>query len=367
MHQNIKPLGSFLAIALSVAACSEDSTLGPGGSQPDLSVSCTIPESEIFVGAPRDGIPALTNPEMALPGFPSTNIWQDSDRVVGMVLGDQPVAVPLNIFWWHEIVNLELGDYSVAITHCPLTGSSLAFDRAPHGGVEFGVSGLLFRNNLVMYDRTGEDESLWPQMALGARCGPQDGTSLDMIPVVEMTYGGWRRVHQNTLVVTANTGWTRQYESPTGYPYGNYDDPSNAQLLFPIPSPLDRRYPPKERALGVPSGTGGTVFPYSELARTGELAAIPVGSGPDAYVVFWTDVRDGAVAYRPFVGDQTLTFSVEEDRIMDDQTGSTWNMSGIATDGPLAGTRLDGVPEAFVAFWFSWPLFYPDITPWSAS
>ncbi|MEX2468077.1 MAG: DUF3179 domain-containing protein [Gemmatimonadota bacterium] len=369
MHKPLRTLGaSALTAVLAVSACSQDTNggLGPDNQTALDGLSCSIPESEIFVGAFRDGIPALTNPEMDLPGFPTTSTWQDGDRVVGMMLGDQPIAVPLNIFWWHEIVNLDIDGHSVAITHCPLTGSSLAFDRAPHGGVEFGVSGLLFRNNMVLYDRVGEGESLWPQMSLGARCGPQDGTGLQMLPVVEMTYGGWRRVHPNTLVVTTNTGWDREYESPVGYPYGNYDDPSNAQLLFPISEPLDRRYPPKERALGVPSGTGGTVFPYSELSRLGPLAVVPIESD-DPYVVFWTGVREGAMAYRPFADGQALTFRVEADRIVDDQTGSIWNMSGIATGGPLSGTRLEGVSEAFVAFWFSWPLFFSDIEPWSAS
>ena len=369
MHQPLKILGApTAALLVAMGACSQDTGrgLGPGDQAALDGLSCSIPESEIFVGAFRDGIPALTNPAMELPGAPSTSLWQDGDRVVGMMLDDQPIAVPLNIFWWHEIVNLDLDGHSVAITHCPLTGSSLAFDRAPQGGVEFGVSGLLFRNNLIMYDRTGGGESLWPQMALGARCGPQDGTGLQMLPSVEMTYGGWRRMHPNTLVVSTNTGWDREYESPVGYPYGNYDQPSNAQLLFPIPEPLDRRYPPKERALGVPSDRGGDVFPYSELGRLGSLGVVSIESD-DPYVVFWTGVREGAMAYRPFAEGQDLTFRVEDERIVDEQTGSIWNMSGIATGGPLAGARLEGVSEAFIAFWFSWPLFYPDIEPWSAS
>ena len=43
----------------------------------------------------------------------------------------------------------------LAVTYCPLTGSSMVFRREVVNGVEFGVSGLLFKNNLVMYDRTG--------------------------------------------------------------------------------------------------------------------------------------------------------------------------------------------------------------------
>jgi hypothetical protein len=52
------------------------------------------------------------------------------------------------------------------MAHSPYR-SSLAFDRAPAGGATFGVSGLLYQNNLMMYDRN-RPESLWPQMLRGA-------------------------------------------------------------------------------------------------------------------------------------------------------------------------------------------------------
>lgn len=44
-------------------------------------------------------------------------------------------------------MNLRIGERDLAVTHCPLTGSSLVFDRAAIGGAELGVSGLLFKNN----------------------------------------------------------------------------------------------------------------------------------------------------------------------------------------------------------------------------
>ncbi|MBT8397374.1 MAG: DUF3179 domain-containing protein [Gemmatimonadetes bacterium] len=51
----------------------------------------------------------------------------------------------------------------------------------------------------------------------------------------------------------------------------------------------------------------------------------------------------------------------------DDQTGSHWRVDGLATEGPLAGHRLLPKPEAFVAFWFAWPEFYPEILIWNGA
>ena len=71
------------------------------------------------------------------------------------------------------------------------------------------------------------------------------------------------------------------------------------------------------------------------------------------------------MAYRPEASGQFLTFSASESGIVDEETGSTWRVDGFATDGPLAGSRIEAIPEAFVAFWFAWPEFYPEIRLWS--
>jgi len=39
------------------------------------------------------------------------------------------------------------------------------------------------------------------------------------------------------------------------------------------------------------------------------------------------------------------------------ETGSTWNVLGEATDGPLAGKQLKR-PLSINAFWFAWGAFY---------
>ena len=61
----------------------------------------------------------------------------------------------------------------IAVTYCPLCDSAAVFDRRTKAGVqEFGVSGLLYSSNVLMYDRGGRPESLWSQMKAAGVSGP---------------------------------------------------------------------------------------------------------------------------------------------------------------------------------------------------
>ncbi|HWP37185.1 MAG TPA: DUF3179 domain-containing (seleno)protein, partial [Gemmatimonadales bacterium] len=94
----------------------------------------------------------------------------------------------------------------------------------------------------------------------GARCGTRMGTDLDMIPVIEMTWEGWVTLYPTTRVVSSETGFLRDYNA---YPYGNYDEPDNASLLFPMPR-VDTRRPPKEH---VADGSGLDLYRVVAAAR----------------------------------------------------------------------------------------------------
>lgn len=348
----------FVGALQGTMACSD--TTSPGQADQVSDLDCSINSSQIRNGGPgKDGIPALTNPEFVRSGEDGASYLREDDRIVGIIIDDEPHAIPLNIFWWHEIVNLTGGEVPVAVTHCPLTGSSMAFDRTPVDGAEFGVSGLLYQNNLIMYDRA-TPESLWPQMLRGARCGAKDGVQLPMVPVVEMSWAGWRDLHPGTRVVSSETRWSRNYRQ---YPYGNYDDPDNPEVLFDMK--VDTQRPPKERVLGIPMGSGGLAFPFGVLDEMGPVAVAETRALGEPVVVFWDRQRQAAMAYHARMDGQELTFSMTQDTVLDHQTRTTWRVDGLGLEGPLAGTRLDPVEEAFVAFWFAWPAFYPDMEVWT--
>jgi hypothetical protein len=327
---------------------------------------CVIPPADIYNGGPgKDGIPALNDPTLVTVDEPGTGYLLEDERVIGLSSPEGPIAIPLQIMWWHEIVNITVDGRDLAVTHCPLTGSSLAFDRGPLGGVEFGVSGLLYQNNLIMYDRS-TNESLWPQMSRGARCGSRVGLDLTMVPVVEMTWGGWRELNPDTRVISSDTGHSRDYRS---YPYGNYDFIDNPNLLFPQPSGIDTRRLPKERVLGVPGIEGGLAYPFGELELAGQVAAIEHDGEAAAFglrVVFWDAASQAAALYERMLDGVNLTFQVSDDVIVDLETGSEWRVDGLSTSGPLEGRRLEPVAEAYVAYWFAWATFESRTLIWSA-
>jgi len=343
------------ASPLLLAACDG---LGPSGA--DLPDDCSIPTSLIFDGGPgKDGIPALSNPHLVGPDDPSASYLLQGDRVIGLDLASERVAVPLNILWWHEIVNMSVGGSALAVSHCPLTGSSLVFDRDPLNGVEFGVSGLLYMNNLLMYDRT-RSESLWPQMSRGARCGAAAGTDLTMVPAIEMAWEAWRDLHPDTRVISSETGHVRDYQR---YPYGGYAAPTNSELLFPLPDGVDPRRPPKERVLGIPATDGGIAFPFGEIHRTPAMVAAAEIDGR-TLVVFGDAAAGAAMAFRPELDGASLSFEVDGDRIVDASTRSVWGVDGVAVEGAHAGRRLEAVAEAYVAYWFAWAAFHPQTRVW---
>lgn len=358
-------LGLRMAVALTAlvaaGACQEAAT--PTGQDSAAELECSIPQSEILPGGPgKDGIPALTDPPMATPDAPGAAYLSDDARVIGFEVDGSWYAIPLNIMWWHEIVNVNLGDTQLAVTHCPLTGSTLAFHRGPVGGGEFGVSGLLYLNNLVMYDRTSE-ESFWPQMLRGARCGPRDGTQLPMYPVVETRWERWTWLHPDTRVVSDETSYDRDYNR---YPYGDYAELNNSSTLFPMPS-MDSRRPPKERVLAIPVEEGGVAYPFGVLDQAGRSAVIEDRVNGRDIVVLWSREGQGAMAFEPVLDGQPVSLQVVNDTIKDLATGTVWTEDGRAVRGPRAGAQLPAVNEAFVAYWFAWAGFYPETEIWAAS
>lgn len=350
-----------LAAALCLVACTDPPPFTFG--DPELP-SCDLPEEFLTFSVPPDAIPSLLQPDMVTIGDPGAEYMVDSDRVMGIVVEGQPRAYPHRILWHHEIVSDRIGDRPVAATFCPLTGSGLVFD--PMLGSEeldVGVSGLLFANNLVLYDRTSGDV-FGPQLSHSGKCSRFRDATLDRFPVIETSWGEWRLLHPNTTVVSSATGFDRNYDVS---PYGDYDALHNDDLLFDMP--VDGSRPLKERVLALRGSTTGVGFPFGELSdAVGPRGAVhEIVDGEDVVVFYSAADGETAVAYSPIVEGETLTFAAEPGGGWSDmETGSVWNLEGRATDGPLRGARLTPRADAFVVFWFAWRHFDPEAEFWGA-
>jgi len=252
----------------------------------------------LLQGCPRkDCIPSIDNPEYE--SIASANEW----------LGDQDVIFALDykgvqrgyaqkILNRHEIVNDVVASDPLAITFCPLCGSALAFDRTVNSEVtEFGVSGKLHNNDLIMYDRN--TDSLWQQITGEAIVGELFGVRLKQVPLSGMRWTDFKEEFPNAEVL-ARAGAGRQYDA---YPYGDYEqDPSP---LFPME--YDQTIHPKTVVYGlehegefkaypqdkikeeatIEDNLGGVAFKISY--NGGDIEAINLETGEEAVLtrLFW--------------------------------------------------------------------------------
>lgn len=222
-----------------------------------------VNSAEIKKGGPaRDGIPALNYPLFLKDT--DVSFINDSDLIIGLTIGNQSKAYPIGILNWHEIVNDSIGNKPVAITYCPLCGSGIVFNSMVNGqSLTFGVSGLLYNSDVLLYDK--QTESLWSQMMSKSINGKQSGKKLEMIPSDLTTWGQWKIDHPNSLVLSNQTGFKRDYSRD---PYQGYTN--TEKTYFPVNASSDK-VPGKERVLGVQVKNGFKAYPYSELAKSNGL------------------------------------------------------------------------------------------------
>ena len=311
-RHNLQRLGSLLVplTLLVSAACARDKNGF------DLEGSL-VPAEEIHLGGPpRDGIPSIDQPRFV--DAMQAGFLADSDRVLGLVRGGKSRAYPVAIMNWHEVVNDQIGKESIAITYCPLCGTGIAFKSEMRGmQLGFGVSGLLYNSDVLLYDR--ETESLWSQLRMQAIAGPLMGKRLNAVPLVHTSWHAWRMEHPDTLVLSTETGFERDYRHD---PYASYA--SRSDTYFPV-SAESSRYHPKERVLGVEIDGRFKAYPFAELTRTGKQ------------------------------------------RISDSFAGRLLMISFDGTHGVARAFDQDGRELATVTgFWFAWYAFHPGTEVFSA-
>lgn len=232
------------------------------GSPPAFDLqTLVVKKREILSGGPpKDGIPALTNPHFIKAA--DARYLRPDDRVIGLVIGEDARAYPLAILNYHEIVNDTVGKTLVAVSYCPLCDSAVAFDRrTPLGEREFGVSGLLYNSNVLMYDRGGKPESLWSQVKTEGVSGPAANKGLATLPLELTTWKAWSSRYPGTTVLSTETGHRRDYASS---PYADYFQ--RKDLMFPA-KPSSDKLPTKSRVLGVWTDKSARAYPESAFSR----------------------------------------------------------------------------------------------------
>jgi len=216
--------------------------------------------------------------------------------------------------------------------------------------LDFGVSGKLIMNALVMYDR--QTDSLWSQILGRAVDGPLKGTALQPLPSIMTTWAQWRDLHPDTVaLVTGGMAYD---------PYDGYYESGSAGILGETRS--DDRLESKALVTGAVIGGQPVVYPWAVLAD--ERVANDTVAGTPVLVVH-DPATSTTLLFERTVDGKVLTFhwdTGEETQfvLVDEETGSQWTAwNGAGVEGPHAGRTLQRVP-ATSAFWFGWKDFYPD-------
>jgi hypothetical protein len=282
----------------------------------DLSNS-EIPRARIEQGGPpRDGIPAINKPHF-VSAVDAQAFLKATDRVLGVEIDGVARAYPVRILNYHEIVNDNFDGAGVLISYCPLCGTGMAFRSSADGrDYSFGVSGLLYNSDVLMYDR--QTESLWSQILGRALSGSARGTELQSIPVIHTSWKEWSDMQPLSEVLSTQTGYLREYSRD---PYPGYAD--SGRIWFSVAN-RDRRYSTKEWVIGLEVDGQTRAWPFSELDKLWKTEP------HKAYL------EDHIRGQRLRIYYQPESRSV---RITDDQ-----------------GRLLNGIS----AFWFAWIAFHPD-------
>jgi hypothetical protein len=327
----------------------------------------TVDLGELLAGIPavdpRDRIPPIDTPRFE--PIEAAD-WLDDREPGALVQFEDDVRFyPLSILTRHEIVNDRYGDIPVAVTFCPLCNTALTFDRRVGGeALRFGVSGLLRKSDLVMWDDA--TTTLWQQITGEAVVGELAGNQLDVIPTAIVAYGDAKESFPDALSLARDTGFGIDYGAN---PYEAYSSSSQPFLFDEDPDP---RFPALSRVVGVNVEGIDKAYPFELISEQGAVNDV-LGDTPIA--VLWggetADALDSStvaegqaigsgIAFDRTVGGQTLTLSTGgEDLFTDAETSSTWNLLGQAVDGPLAGEEMDTVSHRN-EFWFAWASFFPD-------
>jgi len=310
----------------------------------------SIPLTNVFEGGVGiDGIPSLTNPNFIDANDAEADFISDTDLVIGYKNGDDVRAYSHSILDWHEIINDNIGNVSVAITYCPLTGSGIGWSRIVDGNeTSFGVSGLLYNNNLILYDR--QTRSNWSQLLNTSVNGSLIGTNSEVIPLVETTWKAWKTLYPNSKVVSKDTGFSRDYNAS---PYSDYSTDNNL-LFFPVFQ--DTRLPLKERVHSILLDNRAKVYQFSSFESNNVIRDAFQGA---EYIIIGNE--EFIVSFRLEGETSALNFEYvynNSEAILVDNEGNSWNIFGEAIAGPRIGQRLSS-SNSFMAYWFSVPAFYP--------
>jgi len=201
----------------------------------------------------------------------------------------------------------------------------------------------------AMFEDAGTG-SWWRQVSGEAVEGPLKGQVLTEIPCQQMTLHEWFRMHPGSLVLQPDPTYAKHFQSLADYEAG---DTTGGLEGTDRASWKDHSW-----VLGVQVNQTAKAYDWN-MMRKNMLTEDVVGGKALAIVVLPDQVNyfvwDASPGDRP---DLHFTL-VRDSAVMHEQeSGTTWSLTGECLSGKWKGQQLDPV-QASQEFWLSWKTFHP--------
>lgn len=333
----------------------------------------TVRYKELKIVAEKDAIHTLDFPKFITRNDSLFNFYQH-EPVIVFASGTDVRAYPLSILTLFELSNDSLNGKQIMVTFCPTCNTSLVFNRnvktkSGERLLQFGISGLLMHNDMVMYDK--ETESWWEQLMGSAIAGEYSGVDLDVMPSILISVKDYFDRYPDGKILSPE--YTEAfYKKHTHRPFHNLEHHHKLTHKYYLPEKTDPRLPPLEHILDLHLDGHDRIYPFHALAQQ---QVVNETVGKTALVVFYhgetISVMDrdnlakskhvgSATAFNRNLNGVDYTFVKDGDYFVDEQTHSKWDITGYCREGSLKGKQLWIIPHSN-HFAFAYLAFYPNV------
>ncbi len=208
---------------------------------------------------------------------------------------------------------------------------------------------------MIPMDR--QTKSLWLPPEGICIAGERRGEVLRRVPSWQCTFGEWRRIHPSTKVLVPPH---EQRNADERHGHAAEETLGRAQVsgafaYHSIARPIDTQLPENELVLVVTVGAETRIFPLREVRRAGGIVHSMLAKTP---VVVWTSPEEDSCfmgAYEALAekGARRTFRRALDGALRDEETDSTWALTGEAIAGPSRGERLRPANFTFCR-WHAW-------------
>lgn len=214
----------------------------------------------------------------------------------------------------------------------------------------FHLAGINNQNFIMRDEETG---TWWQQVSGEAIHGPLKGKTLTPVYNDELTFALWKQENRQGRVLKPDDRVKQKYE-PADW------EQRYAKLRVVTPVEPNDKLPPRTLVAGLALDGRAVAYPLPALEKQ-RLILDNIGVAP-VFIALGDDNKS-VRAFERTVDGRPLEFFVKADakpiQFTDAETATTWDFTGKAVSGPLAGKQLKKI-MALKDYWFDWKIYHPD-------